>query len=269
MRVAAGISFFDSIKELPRCLGSPDDSHALCNNVDYLIGINGRYDGFDADHNYAEDGSEEFFKKYRNAYTARYHGYQANKRQCYLDIAGELKCDFLIVIDTDEYIHPQYKNWPQFYYNLCRASTKAKFDYRLFWMKIYFPKDWIKAHNLFKRNQFGNSVRIHKNPGNQRYCLHSHFQFCHKCITDEMLLTDQATKLIPYHRVIDGVRLATDSMLRSESMLRSRDKWAWNMIHEERRREYILKNKHLYGLPAPEITGCLEYDKQGKPLIPL
>jgi hypothetical protein len=270
LKVAVGLSFFDNLNEIPRCLGNPNNPKALCNRVDHIIAINGRYDGYEADHNYSIDGSREYIQTtYHNSIVDDYWGYQPKKRQRYLDIAGELGCDFLIVVDSDEFVHPSYDNWISFYANLKRISLKYK-DYRLFRMKLFLDMKWTRAFNYgANRNKFKNVIRIHKDPGNQRYCMESHFMWCDKKTTDEMLVTGKGFMFGCYNRAIDGMRLATDSTLRNEETLRLRDQWAWNSIHEERKREYVLKAKYLYPdlKGVPPLDKFLKYDKQGRPIV--
>lgn len=98
MKTAAGIIFFDDAKGLERCLNS------ISSYVDLVIAIDGKFREFDADHFISNDDSLEVIKSYDNT---RYYAYpnitEIEKRNKYLEIAGNLNVDFLLVIDSDEY----------------------------------------------------------------------------------------------------------------------------------------------------------------------
>ena len=268
MRVAAGISFFDKIKELPLCLGDPADPTALCNNVDFLIGIDGRYTGYDSDHNYSNDGSYEFIKQYENAILEKYYGYQTAKRQRYLDIAGELKCDYLIVVDTDEFLSPDYKNrdWIAFYKNLDHLRWKYV-AYHVFRVNLFIEDDYSKAFNIARKGRHKAYARIHVNPGDQRYAYDCHYRWCNKRYSDKDLVLNNELEYFSCPNVVNGVSFTTTSKYRDEQTLKARDKWAWWTINEERRREYNRYCDFKYGFKHYPDSEYWEYEpKTGKPI---
>jgi len=258
VKTALALSYFDSEAEIPRLA-------PLFKHFDYVIAVDGRYEGYDVDHDFSIDNSEDLLRKYPNVILDRYAGWQVLKRQRYLDIAGELKCDFLIVVDTDEYLHPNYTDFPLFWRNLAKYSRKYPDD-RLFRIKLFIPKHWRKAHNKCWSNRFKAVTRIHKDPGTMRYCGECHWMWCPKEMTDAQIVVEQH-EIFKSKRIIEGVRLMTDSQLRDETKLKIRDKWAWWQMHEERRRQYYVwceynKVKHY---PTSQKW---EYDKKGLPIHP-
>jgi hypothetical protein len=256
VKTALGISFFDSVKEIPRCLGP------LHKRFDYVIAIDGRYSNFEADHDYSIDGSYEMIAKLPNAVMDYCSAFQPYKRQRYLDIAGELKVDYLVVIDTDEYVHPIYSDWPLFWKNLEKTATKYP-DYQLFKIKIWISKEWDKAHNIARTNVWKPYVRIHKNPGEQRYCMDYHYFWCHKDTTDLDILCNGGKVYGAFKNAIDGVRFSLNSVLRSPERLRKNDEWAFRNIHDERRRLYY-KNADVYKQEHDPLNEneLFEYDKK-------
>jgi len=256
VKTALGLSYLDSEAEITRIA-------PLFKHFDYVVGVDGRYDGYDVDHDFSIDNSTDLLRKYPNVVLDKYAGWQNLKRQRYLDIAGELKCDFLIVVDTDEYLHPDYIDFPLFWRNLEKYSRKYP-DYRLFKMKLFIPKQWRKAHNKCWSNRFKNLVRIHKDPGSMRYCAECHWMWCPKDRTDAQIVVEQG-EIFQSKYVIDGVRLMTDSQLRDEAKLDTRDKWAWWQMHEERRRQYNVWAQYNR-IKHPSQTQRWNYDKEGKPI---
>jgi len=261
--ICFGISGFQCIHELPRLMGS------LPKEV-LKIYVDGRYALFDWPDDYSTDGSMEYMQKQPATYVVKFTGFQPDKRQKYLDLAGEFRKKFLIVIDTDEFIHKDYYDWDKFLKQLTKVSEKYP-DEQIFRMKVFLDKKWTLAWNRVRRGYFKKYVRIHKNPGQQKYVGDCHYMWANKDYTDEMLIT-QPKKYGVYAapHTIDGVRLGTDSTLRNEQFLKSRDNWAFHNIHEERRRLYNKIAIHKYKVPPNQSTVQDNvywlYDKDGVPL---
>jgi hypothetical protein len=97
--IAAGIVFFDDEKGLQRCLNS------ISNYMDIIIAIDGRFKHFEDDHDISIDNSRKVVESFPNA---SYYCYpkltEIDKRNKYLEIAGSKNIDFLLVIDSDEYV---------------------------------------------------------------------------------------------------------------------------------------------------------------------
>jgi len=271
-KVALGYSYFNSVKEIRRGLDP------IAKHFDYIIAVDGRYINYE-DHlgrDYSEDGSTELIQKtYPNAIIEKCKPlFQPYKRQRYLDIAGELKCDYLIVWDTDDIIYPspECQNWTLFWKNLKRYVKKYT-DYRIFKMKAWIPSKqvWRRAYNAVGSNYWNPYIRIHKDPGTMRYCMDCHYYFCPKDATDEDLILQNRGMFVADH-TIDGVRITTNSFLRGEQQLDTRDTWAWNNDCEEKRRQYIKSSRlrYLEDINKPdwmnlELNGFWRYDKNGRP----
>lgn len=262
--ICFGISGFQCIHELPRLMDS------LPKEI-LKIYIDGRYALFDWPYDYSIDGSLEYMYKQPNTYITTFTGFQPDKRQRYFDIAGEHNKKFLIVIDTDEYIHKDYCDWDKFLEDLTTKSEKYP-DEQIFKMKIFMDKKWTRAWNKHvRRGYFRAYARIHKNPGQQKYVGASHFMWANKDYTDEMLINEpKKYGVYASPHTIDGVRLGTDSALRSKQFLKSREDWAFHNIHEERRRLYNKIAQIKYKVPPNQSTVqdnvYWTYDKDGVPL---
>lgn len=98
MKTAAGIVFFDDAKGLRRCLNS------ISSTFDIVIAIDGKFKEFEENYDISMDGSKEVVESYPNTHYVSYPNIsEIEKRNKYLEIAGELGIDFLLVIDSDEY----------------------------------------------------------------------------------------------------------------------------------------------------------------------
>jgi len=166
-----------------------------------------------------------------------------DKRQRCLDIAGELDCDYLIVFDSDDFLHPDWQNWKMFDNHL--DLLLKHWDDRLFYMWAWIPGEdvWSKQHNEVPSNHWHKYVRVHKDPGNMRYAL-SHYTFCDKSVTDDQIREWRWNNkkqdpildcplLLHENMIVDGVRLTTDRLFRSKEMLEHGDNWAFQNIHYE------------------------------------
>lgn len=244
---------FESKKEIDRCI-APFVGH-----VKNMILGDGKFDFFPAKNDYSKDkwmqyAAEKYKDKFDNIVTYQYAGKQVDKRQLYLDLC---ETEFLIVMDTDDYIHPEFQNWDLFYYNLYVLSNTL--EDQIFMMWEYIPNEtlWPKQGNQFASDVWRRSARIHKNPNKQRYCMDTHYMWCPKGVTDEELLdwqlkhrdADNPKQLVG--RVpIEGVRIAMDRTLRSDEQITGGAYWAFMNQHAEQSRIYY-KNAKLLGTPIP------------------
>jgi hypothetical protein len=257
VKKALGLSFFDSINEITRLLDP------IWKEFDYIIAVDGRYSNYEADHDFSNDGSYELIEqRYPNAIMDRCCAFQPYKRQRYLDIAGKLNCDYLVVLDTDEYIHPDFQDWPLFWKNLEKAAQSG---HKVFKVKMWIPPEWKKARNIARTNTWKSYIRIHKDPGSQRYCTDYHYYWCDKDTTDEEIIKGGLVYQA-FFRAIDGVRFTCDSLLRTPEQLQTREEFAFRNIHDERRREYYQRCDWQYNMKHDPLNEneLFHYGKKGK-----
>ena len=225
-KVALGLSFFQNVREIPRCLGDPKDPRSVCNNVDYIIAVDGRYTNFNWSHDFSNDGSKELIASYDNAVILSHCGTQIEKRQIYLNLAGVYDCDYLIVWDSDDYIHPYYQNWDLFYQQL-EARSRVHPEEQTFSVWAWIPslKEWERAHNEVGVERWHPYQRVIKNPGEIEYDV-THYQLKRK---------DEPGKMhwLKSYYVLGGVRFTTDSKLRDRAFLNARDEWALTNLKGE------------------------------------
>jgi hypothetical protein len=137
MRFGIGCSFYNDAKGLDRLLHSVAGQVALC------IMIDGRYPSFGRGKGLAPlstDGSREVCKQYDNTLLVDLPGTpQVAKRNAYLRLSKRYDLDFLIVMDSDEYIEKQGADWDTFRYV---AEKRVNLDlqmYRIY--NVYFTDE--------------------------------------------------------------------------------------------------------------------------------
>jgi len=97
-RIAAGIISFDDERGLQRCM---DSIHEY---VDLMIVIDGKFRYFEDDHEISSDNSRDVVESFSNSVFCSYPNLtEIEKRNKYLEFAGDKNMDFLLVIDSDEF----------------------------------------------------------------------------------------------------------------------------------------------------------------------
>jgi hypothetical protein len=203
------------------------------NSPDLVIMLDGVYEGFRFKDRetplLSDDGSREYVQQFGKVILYDYPGYQNKKRQRYIDIAVEHMCDVVIIIDADEYIHPDFRDWKYFRQRLMQFIKR--FDPHkkgiIFNMSMFTDKDYEKAHNVINTDSWSVFPRIWYRPETMEYYGGVHYWVRHRGNnTNERLGSTPTT-------IYEAVRLVTDSKRRSREFLDARDEWAgWGMAKE-------------------------------------
>lgn len=287
-KIALGFSFLNSEKEIKRSLD------LWYPKVDYIIAVDGRYkypyspemlkgkipSKFSTDKSIEilEDNYEDkliLLQKY---------GTQMEKRQTYMDVAGNLGCDALIVFDTDEYVHPEHPectDWNRFFKQIVHISEfNGKEVPGVCNMWCWIPDEiiWPKQYNEAKTNTWRDYTRVHINPAKQRYAF-NHFVFCPKDANNEDIHRwnnnpDNAFKRNPLQLYpqgfLEGIRFTTDRLKRTEETNRFGNLWAFQTMHEENYRVKLEEAQALgYTKMYSEIyrpEGTYWFDEKGRPI---
>jgi hypothetical protein len=283
MKIGLAYSYYNAAKETARALDFWYD------HVDHIIAVDGRYKtplspemkkhpmpDFSTDHTY-----HVLKSRYDDKLThKKFFGTQMEKRQLTFEMADLLGCDILITWDSDDYIHPKYQNWNKFMIQL-KAALKYWDDNLVFQMWAWIPSEslWPKQHNAVPSNHWMKYIRVHKNPGKQRYVL-NHFTFTKKNITDEQIndwdykhpnepglqALDNPYLLTP-SIVLDGIRITTDRTLRTSAQLAYGDGWAWQNLHEENWRHMILPAVKRLGIKPYKENAEYYFNEQGERIV--
>jgi len=215
-RLAVGLSYFNNIREIPRLLGP------VYKHVDLVIGVDGRYPLFKWPSDTSTDGSTALLiEKYHAVVEINKSPVeQIDKRNQYMEIAEKAGMDFVIVLDTDEYLHPEYQNWQEFYKQLEELPDKEPFANMWAWIK----PEWTKNHNTVKDNTWKLYTKILRT--DLRYNS-THWTYIRK---------DDPSQFVFGDKTIDGIRITADSLLRSKKYQKAGYKWAGEQILEENKR---------------------------------
>ena len=222
MTIAAGIVFFDDEKGLHRCLSS------IQSYVDLIIAIDGKFKYFDDDHDLSIDNSRKVVESFSNAVYYCYPNLtEIDKRNKYLEIAGNQGIDFLLVIDSDEYA---VINISEFSRNLAKIKeykTGAPVDGKIrdipdvYGIKI-FEKHFEKPD--FIRERY--IERIFYKPAKLRY----HMIHCNLVDLDDPTRNFTSRK---YTSEINGITLYNDDDLRSNHYLQRSIQYQSNLLQSE------------------------------------
>jgi hypothetical protein len=261
IKIGLCFSYLDAEKEIPRAL-DPWYPH-----VDHIIAVNGRYwtpqtPEMKKKHYspFSTDNSYQILKeRYDDKLThADFYGNQLEKRQKSFDIAAELGCEIVIVVDSDDYIHPDFQDWNKFYKRLAHIYEYNPDEYT-FKMYYWIPNfsDWTPQYNEVSPQSWVKYDRIHKDPGNLRY-TQNHYTWCNKDVTDEQInewrwsheASPEADN--PLYKLgkimIDGVRFTTNRNLRTRDHLEFGDGWTFQNMHWETFEHILKPDAHHQGL---------------------
>lgn len=171
----------------------------------------------------SDDGSREFLQEHEKVTVVDYPGYQVDKRMQYVKKAEELGCDAIVIIDSDEYLHPEYNDWKEFRSWLKRYSHSHDPLNRGFVFNLLFWVDehYEKAYNCIETGKFERMPRVWHRPEKLEYYSGVHYWVRHREFVDphEKL----GSTLVDINH---GIRLAQDSHLRRKDFQKSRDIWA-------------------------------------------
>lgn len=205
-RWSAGVIFYNDRDGLKRCLDS------LHNHVDHIFCIDGRFKHFPStveDSGLSTDGSRELVIEYypNTVLMSVPNALEIDKRNRYLALASNFNCDFLLVIDSDEWVEG---DWNEFKKN---AQAVAKVG-----------PNAVEIRN--RDNQF--------NPRPSLFYKPTLFMYYQKHNRVKRLDTDEILQLNASYPLIPGIIMREDDKLRSaEHVKASFDYQTWLIGYEE------------------------------------
>jgi len=210
MTLGVGYSYFQDIESIRR--GFP----TFANHVDYVFAIDGKYAGNPAPNDFSVDGSTEFIKQWKNVIHRQFLGHEFEKRQQYCNLCKEFGCDYLLIIDTDEYVVEA--DWDLFKSNIeAQISTNPHSSF--FGVPFivdgsggisYFPRLWFKPYLI------------------EYYKTHCIFKDGR---TGMLVTSGSAAKHSP---VIEGITLTMDDSLRKPENIKNTYEYQLKMIEMEK-----------------------------------
>lgn len=190
-KIAIGISYYNDYPCIARCLESLVVDRVLM--PDYVILVDGIYEGYPDADPYSVDGSTTFAKAFARKYPwqvilqRRANLSERTKRQCVVESAAKI-ADFLLILDADEYVAYPETSWGAFRQELSHIK-------QYFISNIY----GIRCVDLHQNGYAGYRPRLWFKPAEVRYGK-NHYQFMKKS-GDRMLETiaSNAESLTIYH----------------------------------------------------------------------
>ncbi len=167
MKLAAGICLYEkSLSSIKRCIES------IKKYVDVILAIDGRFDHFPDQILHSSEEVRSYLLSIQNLVLVDYLGSEIEKRQKYCDLCKEFECEYLLIIDSDEYIL-EGGDWAKFRENFsaCNESTNVygiRFAYAapVHMDTTPYPRLWYKPyemqyikHNLWKNKSNGQEVK--------------------------------------------------------------------------------------------------------------
>ena len=195
-QLTLGICYYQDVRGLKRLLdsASPHVSEALV--------IDGTFTDFGAKPATSDDGSKDLCDSYPNVRYIPYPATEVDKRNKYLD---ECKTDFLLIIDSDEWIEG---SWDNFYMNL--QSTNKNYHCFSVWG---CP---VNARLIYRPNEMEYKER--------------HFILKRK---DAQYIPDQWQPTGRIHSLIPGIRIRADDKLRSPEYLKAVQDYQQKLVISE------------------------------------
>lgn len=174
IKIGVGLCFYKDLASLKRGLPT------YAPFVDHVFAIDGRFSYFSGD-DYSEPETIDYLNSFDNLIYERFIGMEHDKRQRYVDLAAKHGCNFLLIIDSDEYV--LQADWDLFKENAVEISKAYPGDNFLGVLVRYtpegfipeefsnYPKLWArpeeceyyKAHCIFKNKNYGGVVRSSSN----------------------------------------------------------------------------------------------------------
>lgn len=183
MKLAVGTIVFRDRVSLHRTL-------ATCQPAHYVFVVDGRFDGYDYHTDLSDDGTRELCEQFENVVLIDCPADEVTKRNRYLQACREYGIDYLLIVDSDEYVIEA--DWWRFYQNLGKLTTTEN------------------ILGIWCKNQDGHEgvfPRLWKNPGEMEYYR------CHNVF--KKISNGQLTRSTAEAPYVEGIKLAWDASLRT------------------------------------------------------
>ena len=199
-----------------------------------IYAVNGRYREFEHDLDYSPEWTTSMLKdRYPNVEVVNCCATQLVKRQVYLEMAGGDNCDYLLVMDSDDYVHPDFRDWDSFYKELEDIYDEEEM---LYFLWFWISPNWKCSANPVVMETWQKYIRIHKRPGDQKYHM-NHYTW--------RLKEDNSVNLnsLLAKRTLGGIKLTCDSLYRDEDFLKRKADWEQADYLQEQSRVWVALNK--------------------------
>jgi hypothetical protein len=222
VKVGVGITFYEDVQGIERLLSS---LRSL--DINKILAIDGRYPGFHSPSDLSTDGSRECFRGYHNAVLVDYPATQIKKRNKYLELSKVYGLDFLLILDSDEYIE-EGGNWSLFKH-ACEESVRLdEYQYRIYDVRYQNEMEW----------DLGERPRVWFKPWQIRYDVkHYRWIIRAKCKDRPVYEGNCGRRLLP------GITIKHQRSIRPKERNKAMDDYEDRLMHleiKQMRRKYNL-----------------------------
>lgn len=255
MKIASGTIFYNDCKSLKRTLDSLHDK------MDYMICIDGRFKHFDGKFSTSWDGSRELVKSYDNAILLDLPDcYEVEKRQLYLDMAHELGVEFLLIIDSDEYVMEyNHEKFRQKLKDITEHQSYNQYNIFSVMLEVNSPNynnilpEIIGTQKDIRNRTFQHYPRIIYKPGDVEY--NTYHYFIRKKDKNHYMGKQETN---PSIAIVEGMKLGHDHLLRNEIFLDDRKKYQTFLVDFEQKK---LRRYKQINRKFPEIDKFIEIEQ--------
>ena len=231
IKYASGTIFYNDVKSLERTLESLKDK------VDWMICVDGKFKhftDFDNDSNndgLSTDGSRELVNSYDRAVLIDVpNSYEVNKRTAYLKECRRVRPDYLLIIDSDEYVYEPETDWQKFdkkVDEVCVSIPYGKYNVFGIYTEVNSPHYDYIVHKITGKDkpavsgkgvrQWQYHPRLWQRPFDMEY-NGTHYMFRNSNPNNPLNKeeTNATVTIIPH------LKIAHDHLLRSKEFLESR-----------------------------------------------
>lgn len=215
LTIAVGCVFYQDREGIERLLDS------CWKEVDYIFLIDGKFRNYDSIFPMSTDNFEDILYKYPNVfYDVIPNMLEHEKRTRYLEMCRSFRVDYLLIVDSDEYFHPD-SDWKAFRQEIAR---ECQHDY------IFNLKNYTAIEGMMLPVD---QPRLWRSPSLLEYKNDRHYQFGLKGSSD----------LLVAKKTLYSVKLMHDPHLRSIERTDEHDKYIKWLEEYEKMKQLIETNK--------------------------
>lgn len=246
-RIASGTCFYNDDRSLERTLESLKDK------VDVMICVDGRFKHFKDGNStgLSYDKSRELVRSYDNTVLIDMpHVYEIQKRQAYVDWCKKIDIDYLLIVDSDEYVLEYDKKTFDREIHTIREAPYYQYNVFGIMLEINSGKYAHIVHEFNGGNppqtttpnnrQFAHSPRLWQRPSEMEYNV-THYNFRNKHPSSSLHYQETNCAV----KIVAGMKLGHDHALRNNQFLDKRRAYQkWLVEFEQKKlKDYIHQKK--------------------------
>lgn len=219
--IAVGLCFYNDLESLKR--GVP----TYADDVDYIFAIDGRFSLYDGP-DYSTPETVEYLKSFPNVIYDQFIGMEHEKRQRYVELCKKHNIDYLLIIDSDEYILTN-ADWKTFKGNAEKANLEHPND-------NFFGIDFRYSQESIKPELFSPFPRLWIRPQECEY-YKTHCFFKNR---------SGVVRSSSYAPKVEGIRMGLGDELRTPEYLNSISRYQGKMLDYEIPIRHELRGQKVY-----------------------